>query len=102
MASVTTLISSSSTRVLPPKSSLPSPSLSFLPTLSSPSPSASLGFARPSSLTSVRSTSRRSFAVKAQTDDLPLVGNKAPDFEAEAVFDQDFIKEACGSCNAYC
>jgi peroxiredoxin (alkyl hydroperoxide reductase subunit C) len=25
-------------------------------------------------------------------DDLPLVGNKAPDFEAEAVFDQEFIK----------
>ncbi|KAL6899176.1 hypothetical protein ACP4OV_005834 [Aristida adscensionis] len=24
-------------------------------------------------------------------DDLPLVGNKAPDFEAEAVFDQEFI-----------
>jgi peroxiredoxin 2/4 len=24
--------------------------------------------------------------------DLPLVGNKAPDFEAEAVFDQEFIK----------
>ena len=23
--------------------------------------------------------------------DLPLVGNKAPDFEAEAVFDQEFI-----------
>jgi len=22
---------------------------------------------------------------------LPLVGNKAPDFEAEAVFDQEFI-----------
>ncbi|CDY56598.1 BnaC03g73430D [Brassica napus] len=67
---------------------LPSPSLSFLPTLSSPS----LRLARPSPLTSIRSTSRRSFAVKAQTDDLPLVGNKAPDFEAEAVFDQEFIK----------
>lgn len=24
--------------------------------------------------------------------ELPLVGNKAPDFEAEAVFDQEFIK----------
>ncbi|KAK3154285.1 hypothetical protein QOZ80_2BG0188570 [Eleusine coracana subsp. coracana] len=24
-------------------------------------------------------------------DDLPLVGNKAPDFEAEAVFDQEFV-----------
>lgn len=29
----------------------------------------------------------------AQTD-LPLVGNIAPDFEAEAVFDQEFIKVA--------
>lgn len=26
--------------------------------------------------------------------ELPLVGNKAPDFEAEAVFDQEFIKVA--------
>jgi peroxiredoxin (alkyl hydroperoxide reductase subunit C) len=24
-------------------------------------------------------------------NDLPLVGNKAPDFAAEAVFDQEFI-----------
>ncbi|XP_050228917.1 2-Cys peroxiredoxin BAS1, chloroplastic [Mercurialis annua] len=37
------------------------------------------------------SHSRRSFVVKA-TSELPLVGNKAPDFEAEAVFDQEFIK----------
>ncbi|KAF9597756.1 hypothetical protein IFM89_021510 [Coptis chinensis] len=34
---------------------------------------------------------RRSFAVHASAE-LPLVGNKAPDFEAEAVFDQEFIK----------
>nr|CAE01526.2 OJ991214_12.15 [Oryza sativa Japonica Group]CAE03165.3 OSJNBa0033G16.2 [Oryza sativa Japonica Group]CAH67594.1 OSIGBa0092M08.6 [Oryza sativa] len=27
--------------------------------------------------------------------DLPLVGNKAPDFEAEAMFDQGFIKSKC-------
>ncbi|CAN6926403.1 unnamed protein product [Brassica oleracea] len=94
MASVTssTTLISSSTRAFPAKSSsLPSPSLSFLRTLSSPSSSASLrsAFAQRSSLSS---SSRRSFAVKAQTDDLPLVGNKAPDFEAEAVFDQEFIK----------
>ncbi|KAJ4705374.1 2-cys peroxiredoxin [Melia azedarach] len=37
------------------------------------------------------SHSRRSFVVKASSE-LPLVGNKAPDFEAEAVFDQEFIK----------
>ncbi|XP_022742953.1 2-Cys peroxiredoxin BAS1, chloroplastic [Durio zibethinus] len=35
--------------------------------------------------------SRKSFVVKASSD-LPLVGNTAPDFEAEAVFDQEFIK----------
>ncbi|KAJ4819429.1 Peroxiredoxin-2 [Rhynchospora pubera] len=35
---------------------------------------------------------KRSFLVKASSEDLPLVGNKAPDFEAEAVFDQEFIK----------
>ncbi|KAJ4848933.1 myb-like DNA-binding protein bas1 [Turnera subulata] len=34
---------------------------------------------------------RKSFLVRASSD-LPLVGNKAPDFEAEAVFDQEFIK----------
>ncbi|CAN6439098.1 unnamed protein product [Victoria cruziana] len=34
-------------------------------------------------------SSRRSFSVKASQ--APLVGNKAPDFEAEAVFDQEFI-----------
>ncbi|XP_043725155.1 2-Cys peroxiredoxin BAS1, chloroplastic [Telopea speciosissima] len=37
-----------------------------------------------------RSSSRRSFFVNAS--ELPLVGNQAPDFEAEAVFDQEFIK----------
>ncbi|KAE8098626.1 hypothetical protein FH972_016671 [Carpinus fangiana] len=37
------------------------------------------------------SQSRRSFVVRASSE-LPLVGNVAPDFEAEAVFDQEFIK----------
>ncbi|XP_065857209.1 2-Cys peroxiredoxin BAS1, chloroplastic [Euphorbia lathyris] len=36
------------------------------------------------------SQSRKSFVVKASSE-LPLVGNVAPDFEAEAVFDQEFI-----------
>ncbi|KAJ6798196.1 2-Cys peroxiredoxin BAS1, chloroplastic-like [Iris pallida] len=36
-------------------------------------------------------SSRRRFAVNALSE-LPLVGNVAPDFEAEAVFDQEFIK----------
>ncbi|KAJ6756119.1 THIOREDOXIN PEROXIDASE [Salix purpurea] len=36
------------------------------------------------------SRSRNTFVVKASSE-LPLVGNIAPDFEAEAVFDQEFI-----------
>ncbi|KAK4478803.1 hypothetical protein RD792_014302 [Penstemon davidsonii] len=44
----------------------------------------------PRSLSSrVSSAKRRSFVVRAS--ELPLVGNVAPDFEAEAVFDQEFI-----------
>ncbi|PIA28107.1 hypothetical protein AQUCO_07200024v1 [Aquilegia coerulea] len=44
------------------------------------------------SISSSNSSSRRSFVVKATAaDELPLVGNKAPDFEAEAVFDQEFV-----------
>ncbi|NP_001310815.1 2-Cys peroxiredoxin BAS1, chloroplastic [Ziziphus jujuba] len=34
---------------------------------------------------------RKRFVVRASSE-LPLVGNVAPDFEAEAVFDQEFIK----------
>ncbi|XP_078440796.1 2-Cys peroxiredoxin BAS1, chloroplastic-like [Wolffia australiana] len=42
------------------------------------------------SSSSLRSASaKRSFSVNASK--LPLVGNRAPDFEAEAVFDQEFI-----------
>ncbi|XP_021892458.1 2-Cys peroxiredoxin BAS1, chloroplastic [Carica papaya] len=48
--------------------------------------------ARSVSFTSPGSNPRRNFVVKAQTSELPLVGNLAPDFEAEAVFDQEFIK----------
>ncbi|KAG0452477.1 hypothetical protein HPP92_025141 [Vanilla planifolia] len=40
-------------------------------------------------LISTSRSHRRSFSVNAS---LPLVGNPAPDFEAEAVFDQEFIK----------
>ncbi|GFZ02538.1 2-cysteine peroxiredoxin B [Actinidia rufa] len=42
------------------------------------------------SISARRSHSRSSFVVRA--GELPLVGNPAPDFEAEAVFDQEFIK----------
>ncbi|KAG8070928.1 hypothetical protein GUJ93_ZPchr0006g41533 [Zizania palustris] len=39
-----------------------------------------------------RSARASSFVARAGgADDAPLVGNKAPDFEAEAVFDQEFI-----------
>ncbi|KAG6487366.1 hypothetical protein ZIOFF_055952 [Zingiber officinale] len=61
-----------------PKSFLRSPTKGFTP--------CSIRFA-----SSMRSSSRR-FAAKAYLEgDLPLVGNKSPDFEAEAVFDQEFI-----------
>ncbi|KAG6770338.1 hypothetical protein POTOM_026016 [Populus tomentosa] len=40
------------------------------------------------------SHSAKSFVVKASSE-LPLVGNVAPDFEAEAVFDQEFMKVVC-------
>ncbi|KAJ8432056.1 hypothetical protein Cgig2_016335 [Carnegiea gigantea] len=47
-------------------------------------------FQSPRSFSSRRSHSdKRSFVVRA--GELPLVGNAAPDFEAEAVFDQEFI-----------
>ncbi|XP_060177072.1 2-Cys peroxiredoxin BAS1, chloroplastic [Lycium barbarum] len=45
----------------------------------------------PSLSTRVAQSQRRRFAVRASSE-LPLVGNKAPDFEAEAVFDQEFIQ----------
>ncbi|XP_047315431.1 2-Cys peroxiredoxin BAS1, chloroplastic-like [Impatiens glandulifera] len=44
----------------------------------------------PRSISSPTSQSRRSFVVRASSE-LPLVGNSAPDFVAEAVFDQEFI-----------
>ncbi|KAI3511992.1 hypothetical protein L1887_19154 [Cichorium endivia] len=76
----------SSSYISPKSSSNLSQTLSF-------SNSSSINF-RSKSLRSAlpvrTSTSRRNgFVVKAG---LPLVGNVAPDFEAEAVFDQEFIK----------
>ncbi|KAK7337297.1 hypothetical protein VNO77_17863 [Canavalia gladiata] len=59
-----------------------SPNSLFKPLRTSFSPSISLN--RPSH-------SLRTFLVRA-SNELPLVGNIAPDFEAEAVFDQEFIK----------
>ncbi|MQM21365.1 hypothetical protein Taro_054405 [Colocasia esculenta] len=47
-------------------------------------------FVRPLRSARRSSSAGRSFSVRAS--ELPLVGNTAPDFEAEAVFDQEFIK----------
>ncbi|WJX79566.1 thioredoxin-dependent peroxiredoxin [Trifolium repens] len=69
----------------PPLSSLSIPNASnSLPKLTTTSLPLSLSLNR-------SSPSRRSFLVRASSG-LPLVGNTAPDFEAEAVFDQEFIK----------
>ncbi|KAK2381815.1 Thioredoxin superfamily protein [Trifolium repens] len=86
--------SASSLLSLNPKSSLfsskkPISTLSILNSLPKPFSLPSLSFTRPS--LNQHSSRRNSFLVKA-TGELPLVGNAAPDFEAEAVFDQEFIK----------
>ncbi|KAG2651417.1 2-Cys peroxiredoxin BAS1, chloroplastic-like [Panicum virgatum] len=48
--------------------------------------------ARPLRLAASRSARAIRLVARAGgVDDLPLVGNKAPDFQAEAVFDQEFI-----------
>ncbi|CAK8571337.1 unnamed protein product [Lathyrus sativus] len=82
--------SASSLLSLNPNSSLISPkkpisTLSIPNFLPKPFSLPSLSFSRPSLLQ--HSSPRNSFL-----SGLPLVGNVAPDFEAEAVFDQEFIK----------
>ncbi|XP_051217041.1 2-Cys peroxiredoxin BAS1, chloroplastic [Lolium perenne] len=54
---------------------------------------APLAASRPLRLAGATRSARTSpFVARAGgVDDLPLVGNKAPDFDAEAVFDQEFI-----------
>ncbi|PNX95469.1 2-cys peroxiredoxin bas1 chloroplastic-like [Trifolium pratense] len=86
--------SASSLLSLNPKSSLfsskkPNSTLSIPNSLPKPFSLPSLSFTRPSQIQ--HSSRRNSFLLKA-TGELPLVGNAAPDFEAEAVFDQEFIK----------
>ncbi|XP_058748244.1 2-Cys peroxiredoxin BAS1, chloroplastic-like [Vicia villosa] len=86
--------SASSLLSLNPNSSLISPkkpisTLSIPNSLSKPFSLSSLSSSRPSLLQ--HSSRRNSFLVNASSG-LPLVGNVAPDFEAEAVFDQEFIK----------
>lgn len=71
---------------------LSSVSKPFSQTLTMPSNFNTLrhSFQFPRSVSSRRSHSdKRSFVVRA--GEVPLVGNAAPDFEAEAVFDQEFI-----------
>jgi peroxiredoxin (alkyl hydroperoxide reductase subunit C) len=85
-ASTTFLSSSTSRSYIFPKSS----SSSFSQNLIPPSSFTSLPKPTLSRSISSRSNSRSRFIVRAS--DLPLVGNVAPDFDAEAVFDQEFIK----------
>ncbi|CAN0879422.1 2-Cys peroxiredoxin BAS1-like, chloroplastic [Linum grandiflorum] len=66
--------------------------LSKPPQTLTPLPNSFFNLRKPlSQSTSNASSRRKSFVVRA-TSELPLVGNIAPDFEAEAVFDQEFIK----------
>ncbi|XP_074311840.1 2-Cys peroxiredoxin BAS1, chloroplastic [Silene latifolia] len=74
------LSASSSSSIAPhSKTLIPNLRTSFVPRFSPRSSSSSIS----------SPSSRRSFVVRA--GELPLVGNAAPDFTAEAVFDQEFI-----------
>ncbi|KAK7244843.1 hypothetical protein RIF29_39671 [Crotalaria pallida] len=88
--SAASLLSSSSSNpnsLFSPKSSLTLPFSS----LSIPNSTNALRTSlSPSISLAPRSRSRNAFLVRASSE-LPLVGNTAPDFEAEAVFDQEFI-----------
>ncbi|XP_020112033.1 2-Cys peroxiredoxin BAS1, chloroplastic [Ananas comosus] len=94
------IVSSSNPRTLSsnssPMASLPPAPVSVPKTLAVPRSFHGLrkGFhPRPAPSVSAPRSAKRSFVVNALNgSDLPLVGNKAPDFEAEAVFDQEFIK----------
>ncbi|ONK78224.1 uncharacterized protein A4U43_C02F15910, partial [Asparagus officinalis] len=77
-----------------PALSLPSQTLAAPQSIGGPSDRSQLGSLRFAA--SMRDSSRRSFAVTVS--ELPLVGNTAPDFEAEAVFDQEFIKLLWHTC----
>ncbi|XP_009766233.1 2-Cys peroxiredoxin BAS1, chloroplastic [Nicotiana sylvestris] len=94
-ASSTALLSSNPKASISPKSSFKAP---ISQCLSVPSSFNGLRNCKPfvspvaRSLSSrVAQSQRRRFTVRASSE-LPLVGNQAPDFEAEAVFDQEFIK----------
>uniref|UniRef100_A0A0E0KQG0 2-Cys peroxiredoxin BAS1, chloroplastic n=1 Tax=Oryza punctata TaxID=4537 RepID=A0A0E0KQG0_ORYPU len=83
-------VSSAAAPLPSPKVSVSAPSLSFPRSFSA---GKSLRLAAAAAAGGSRSARARSFVARAGSEgDLPLVGNKAPDFEAEAVFDQEFIK----------
>ncbi|KAL6133701.1 hypothetical protein ACLB2K_065935 [Fragaria x ananassa] len=91
MAASTALISSTP-RALSKSTSLAASSFSKPQSQTLTFPKSFTGLRHPCASRSLSrgSHSAKSFAVKASTE-LPLVGNVAPDFEAEAVFDQEFI-----------
>ncbi|BAS89158.1 Os04g0416400, partial [Oryza sativa Japonica Group] len=79
-------------RRLSPPRRCPSPRRRSRP-CRSPAPFSAGKSLRLSAAAASRSARARSFVARAGGEgDLPLVGNKAPDFEAEAMFDQGFIK----------
>uniref|UniRef100_A0A7N0RGK3 thioredoxin-dependent peroxiredoxin n=1 Tax=Kalanchoe fedtschenkoi TaxID=63787 RepID=A0A7N0RGK3_KALFE len=91
--SAASTLASPGARALFHRPSAPLISQSFSQTLSLPKSFVGLRTCSTSSSRASRSGTsqqRRSLVVRAS--ELPLVGNVAPDFEAEAVFDQEFIK----------
>ncbi|KAK4396607.1 2-Cys peroxiredoxin BAS1-like, chloroplastic [Sesamum angolense] len=84
--SVAALISSNPRACVVSKNSISSQSISLASSFSG----RPFVYRVPRALSSSSSSKRRSLIVRAS--ELPLVGNTAPDFEAEAVFDQEFIK----------
>ncbi|KAL3532149.1 hypothetical protein ACH5RR_005670 [Cinchona calisaya] len=90
-ATSTALLSLTPRASISPNSSLFSQTLSIPSSFNALRNSSSITHHVPRSFSSISSVpKRRSFVVRA--GELPLVGNQAPDFEEEAVFDQEFTK----------
>ncbi|XP_072975451.1 2-Cys peroxiredoxin BAS1, chloroplastic-like [Typha angustifolia] len=86
-------IFSANAKTLAFSSKCSSPMSSFSKTLAFSKSLSSGLHPRSSRIVSRPRPAKRSFVVNAVGEgELPLVGNLAPDFEAEAVFDQEFIK----------
>ncbi|MCD7451168.1 hypothetical protein HAX54_009896 [Datura stramonium] len=88
-SSSTALLSSTSRAAISPKSSFNKPQSLSVPSSFNGLRNCKPFVSRVASSRVAHSQCRR-FAVHASSE-LPLVGNQAPDFEAEAVFDQEFI-----------